>query len=402
MEFLTSNAKRKVIRAGRRGGKTVGAAILAVESFLRGRRILYAAPTQDQVETFWWEVKRALKEPIDAGVFYKNETLHVIDLPNTKQRIRAKTAWNADTLRGDYADLLILDEYQLMNEDAWERVGAPMLLDNNGDAIFIYTPPSLHSRSVSKARDPLHAAKMYRRALQDKTGRWAAFHFSSHENPYISQEALAGLTEDMTELAIRQEIYAEDIEEIPGALWRYQLLEQLRVAEYPELVRIVVAVDPEAESHEQSAETGIIVAGIAANKHIYVLDDASLRGTPEQWGSAAVLAYYRYEADRIIGEVNNGGEMVGYVIRTIDPSVPFSAVRASRGKAIRAEPVAALYEQGKVHHVKIFSELEEQLCSWVPGNKSPDRLDALVWAITELAFFRRAARTGGIRALPRF
>src|SRR5512146_2035753 len=172
--FIDSQAKRKIIRAGRRGGKTVGMSICAVQKFLEGKRVLYAAPTAEQIGRFWTTVVRALDEPIRAKVFNKNETEHVIELPNTEQRIRAKTAWNADTLRGDYADVLIIDEWQLMNEEAWEVVGAPMLLDNNGDAVFIYTPPSLHSRSASKARHPQHAAKLYKKAAQDATGRWAA------------------------------------------------------------------------------------------------------------------------------------------------------------------------------------------------------------------------------------
>ena len=113
--FISSQAKRKIIRAGRRGGKTVGIAIPAVTQFLDGHRVLYAAPTEDQIGSFWYEVKRALQEPIDNGIFIKNETMHYIELPGTKQRIRAKTAYNADTLRGDYADELLLDEFQLMN-----------------------------------------------------------------------------------------------------------------------------------------------------------------------------------------------------------------------------------------------------------------------------------------------
>lgn len=211
-EFIQSPAKRKVIRAGRRAGKTIGAALLACEGFLDGRRVLYAAPTSEQIETFWREVKASLAEPIGSGVLYKNESLHSIELPNSERRIRAKTAWNADTLRGDYADLLILDEWQLMNEDTWEVVGAPMLLDNNGDAVFIYTPPSLRSAGVSKARDPRHASKMFKAAVEDKTGRWQAFHFTSRENPYISQQALEELIQDMSKQSYRQEILAEDDE----------------------------------------------------------------------------------------------------------------------------------------------------------------------------------------------
>ena len=208
--FRRSKAKRKVIRAGRRGGKTTGSAIIAVDYFLAGKRVLYAAPTIDQVEAFWFEVCRALEEPIQAKLFNKNETEHSIEFPGTKQRIRAKTAWNADTLRGDYADLLILEEWQLSNEDAWEVVGAPMLLDNDGDAIFIYTPPSLRSTGTSKARDPRHAAKLYLKAQEDKSGRWETFHFTSYDNPHLSRVALNEITKDMSRDAYRHEIMAED------------------------------------------------------------------------------------------------------------------------------------------------------------------------------------------------
>jgi hypothetical protein len=148
--FLASPAKRKVIRAGRRGGKTVGVALIALLAFLAGKRVLYAVPTQEQIDRFWFEVKRALEPVIELGHLYKNETRHTIEVHDMETRIRAKTAWNADTLRGDYADVLILDEYQLMDEDAWGYVGAPMLLDNDGDAIFIYTPPSTEQTTVSK------------------------------------------------------------------------------------------------------------------------------------------------------------------------------------------------------------------------------------------------------------
>ena len=206
--WLSSRAKRKIIRAGRRIGKTTGVGILAVRAFLSGKRVLYAGPTSDQLDVFWNEVTHALREPIFAQTFYKNETEHVIELLGTKQRIRAKTAWNADTLRGDFGDLLILDEWQLMCEDAWGRVGAPMLLDNDGDAVFIYTPPSLSSRSASKASDPQHAAKMFKSAVKEmerarvenRPARWEAFHGTSHDNPYISKEALAEISKDMTRL----------------------------------------------------------------------------------------------------------------------------------------------------------------------------------------------------------
>jgi len=392
-DFIESVSKRKVIRAGRRGGKTVGMAILAIKRFLAGQRVLYAAPTQDQIERFWFEVTAALSEPMQAGVYYKNETRHVIEVPMTENRIRAKTAWNADSLRGDYADVLILDEYQLMDETAWTEVGAPMLLDNNGDAVFIYTPPSLHSRGTSKARDPQHAAKLYKKASSDNTGRWEVFHFTSWDNPHISREALEDISKDMTALAIRQEINAEDIDEAPGALWTREIIEAGRVVKSPEsLSTIVVGVDPSTTTGGD--EAGVITAGVIGDDY-YTLADDSLQGSPEAWAQAAITAFHRYKADCIVAEKNNGGEMIESVIRqavinaklkdnTVG-EVPVRLVWASRGKATRAEPISAIAEKGRDHHVGVFEKLEDELCLWTPGDASPNRLDAKVWAMSYLS-----------------
>lgn len=202
----------------------------------------------------------------------------------------------------------------------------------------------------------------------------------------------------------RQELYAELLSEVPGALWKRALIDANRRdpeigGQIPEMLRIVVAVDPAATSSEESDETGIIVAGLGTDMHGYVLEDCSLRGTPGEWGAAAVAAYHRHRADLVIAETNNGGDMVQYTIATVDPAVPSKAIWASRGKYTRAQPVAALYEQGRVHHLKLppkvtegglvvgaLEELEDQLCTWVPivDKHSPDRLDADVWALTEL------------------
>lgn len=183
----------------------------------------------------------------------------------------------------------------------------------------------------------------------------------------------------------RQEIYGELLEEIPGALWTRAGIEALRVRREPPLERVVVAIDPAVTNEEESDETGIVVAGRGVDGHGYVLEDGSCRDTPLNWARRAVRAYVEWEGDRVLAEVNNGGDMVELTVRTVAPNISYRAVRASRGKMARAEPVAALYEQGKVHHVGSFPELEDQLCSWVPGTeKSPDRLDALVWAVTDL------------------
>ncbi|MBA7618923.1 hypothetical protein ES703_26255 [subsurface metagenome] len=185
----------------------------------------------------------------------------------------------------------------------------------------------------------------------------------------------------------RQELAGEILDDNPDALWERGRIDELRVRKHPDLIRVVVGVDPAVSAREESSDTGIIVAGIAQvgdKMHGYILDDLTIKGTPDQWATAAVTGYHKALADKIIGEVNNGGDMVEHTVRTVDPTVPFKSVHASRGKYVRAEPVSALYEQGRVHHVGFFSDLEDQLCEWVPGDTSPDRLDALVWALTEL------------------
>lgn len=183
----------------------------------------------------------------------------------------------------------------------------------------------------------------------------------------------------------RQELEGQILEDREGALWQRQpMIEAHRVTETPDIVRVVVGIDPSTTDNQTSAEAGIIIAGRGTDGHGYVLGDESLRGSPHQWASAAAAAYHRFKADRVIAEVNQGGLMVETTLRTVAPNVAYKAVHAAKGKVTRAEPVSALYEQGRVHHLGTFPDLEDQLCQWVPGEKSPDRLDALVWAMTEL------------------
>lgn len=181
----------------------------------------------------------------------------------------------------------------------------------------------------------------------------------------------------------RQELLAEILTDVPGALWTYAMLEDRRAA--PDLTRVVVAIDPAVTSGEDSDETGLIVAGLGIDGRGYVLADRSCRLSPDGWARRAVAAFDDHSADLVVAEVNNGGDMVEHTIKTIRKTLPYKKIHASRGKQTRAQPVAALYEQGRVSHVEVFSELEEQLTTWTPeSGTSPDRLDALVWALTEL------------------
>lgn len=184
----------------------------------------------------------------------------------------------------------------------------------------------------------------------------------------------------------RQELHAHILDDNPNALWKREWLDDSRVNSHPDLTSIVVAVDPPAS--ETGAECGIIVVGEIAKQNefeYFILDDMSIQGRPNEWASQVIAAYNKFRADRIIAEKNNGGDMVKSTIQNADDKAPVSLVWASRGKYTRAEPVSLLYEQGKVHHVGNFSELEDQLTEWEPGDESPDRLDALVWGVSYLA-----------------
>ena len=201
-EIAASNAKRIVVNAGRRAGKTTLAARISIKKMiLEKRRVLLSSTTQNQADAFWEKSKTWLHELISAGVVEKNEQRRMLTYTVNGGCIRVKTAYDADTLRGDYADFLVLDECALLAPDAWDKVGAPMLLDNDGDAWFISTP---------RRRNWFHT--LYQKASSDTTGRWASFHFTSFDNPHLSREALDEVASDLTHEAYQQEIMAEFLE----------------------------------------------------------------------------------------------------------------------------------------------------------------------------------------------
>lgn len=187
----------------------------------------------------------------------------------------------------------------------------------------------------------------------------------------------------------RQELEGEILTDVPGTLWSYSNLDQYRVSKAPELKQIVVAIDPAVTAKEDSNETGILVVGIDEKNEGYVLDDLSGVYHPNEWATIAIKLHESWKANYIVAEVNQGGDLVLNNIQQVAKAqnllhITVKAVRATRGKYTRAEPVASLYEQGKIHHVGNFPFLEDQMCTWLPGESSPDRLDALVWGFTQL------------------
>ncbi len=282
------------------------------------------------------------------------------------------TADEPERLRGKQHMKIWADEMCAWRyPEAWDQAALGLRLGDNPQVVVTTTPrPTKELRAL--VADP--TTVVTRGSTYDNKGNLAQAFLNKIITKY-----------EGTRLG-RQELAAEILTDNPGALWKRSDIEALRVRVAPACTRIVVAIDPSATNNPTSAEAGIIVVGLGIDDHGYVLEDVSLHGTPNEWATAAVEAYHRWSADRIIGEVNNGGDMVEAVIRAVDEKVSYKAVHASRGKITRAEPISALYEKKKVHHVGSFATLEDQMCDYDPKTAkfSPDRMDGLVWGLTEL------------------
>jgi len=280
------------------------------------------------------------------------------------------SAEESDRLRGPQHDFAWCDEIATWkNPDTWDMLLFGLRLGDDPRVVVTTTP---------------RPTKIVKELLADSTcvvTRGTTYENRDNLAPTFYSKIVRRY--EGTRLG-RQELLAEVLTDTPGALWTYELLDACRVHELPDLVRVVVAIDPAVTANEESDETGIIAAGIGSDGHGYVFGDESDIYAPVEWARAAIKLYREHFADLIVAEVNNGGDMVGFTVATVDPHANFKAVRASRGKYTRAEPIAALYEQGFIHHVGDLAKLEDQLCTWVPGADSPDRLDVAVWALTEL------------------
>lgn len=267
--------------------------------------------------------------------------------------------------------------------DWWEEMAANTQLKKAWDQAALGLRLGDHPHSIASTTP--RGTKDYRevRQLPGISLTTGITTFDNPHNPLEWQERMRARYEG-TRLG-RQELAGELLEDAEGALWARETIDAHRVESHPDLARVIVAIDPAATSGEDADDTGIVVAGRGTDGHAYVLADMTCHLPPDQWAQRAWQGYETYNADRVVAEVNNGGEMVRLTLKTTGHPMAYRALHASRGKQTRAEPVAALYEQGKVHHVGGFAELEDQQCNWVPGEgESPDRVDALVWALTEL------------------
>ncbi|MFV1749432.1 DNA-packaging protein [Phaeobacter sp. JH18-22] len=367
--------------AGRGWGKTrTGAEWIREQVKAGAQRIALIAETQKDLEEVMINGDSGL-----LSVFPEDEKPHVRYKPVrvTFKNGAIALGYNAtepNQLRGPQFDAAWCDELAKWRyaRETWDMLQFGLRLGKHPQALVTTTPrpTELIKALVASKEGEVHVT---RGSTMDNRANLAKSFLRK------VQERYAG-----TRLG-RQELNAEILGDLPGALWSQATIDTYRVSAPPELRRTVIAVDPATTNTEESDEHGIVAVGAAgtdSDQAGYVLEDASQGGSPAEWAKAAVALYHKHQADAIVAEVNQGGDMVEHTIRTVAPHVNVIQVRASRGKHVRAEPVAALYAQGRIRHVGQYPELENQLTQFTnegyQGDNSPDRADALVWACTEL------------------
>lgn len=367
-----------LILAGRGFGKTrSGAEWLAGKAIRNpGVRCAIIARTAADVRTVCLEgvsgILSILRE-YDAIAEY-NKSLGIIKIKNGSI-IYTYSAEEPDRLRGPQHHFVWADELAAWQyPDTWAQMQFGLRLGIHPQVVVTTTP-----RPTPIIKDLIK---------RETTAITRGSTFDNAEN--LSESALLEMQLRYAGTRLgQQELYGVVLDDNPGALWNRALLEGTRIQRdaLPPLVRIVVGVDPAVTSGEESDMTGIIVAGMSAASEFYVLADKTIKASPQIWGDQVISSFEEYKADRIICETNNGGDLVLHLLRTIKANAPVKKVTASRGKAVRAEPIAALFEQGRAHLVGYFPELEDEMCEFEPGLNmpSPDRMDAMVWALTELS-----------------
>jgi phage terminase large subunit-like protein len=389
-----------LLLAGRGFGKTrVGAEWCHDRAAKSPCRIAIVAATMDDAEKVCVSGESgvlATAKPWFRPVFKPSKHGGLVTWPNGSQA-ELYSGENPQGLRGPQFHAAWLDELLKWRrmQATWDMLAMALRLGDDPKRVITTTPTpaKLLKELLADKRtgaDGLPLVRVVRGSTYANAANLAADFLDELKNKY-----------EGTRLG-RQELYAEILDDKPGALWTWRNLDEHRINDrdkIPDLTRIVVAIDPPVTSGEDADECGIVAAGVGPDRHGYVLQDASERGlSPKQWAEKGLRLYVEHDADCIVAEANNGGEMITQVIRNLDGSVPVRLVYASRGKVTRAEPVSNLYEQGRVHHVGSFSQLETQMCDFTTdfdrktAGYSPDRVDALVWAITELMLSKQGGQ----------
>ena len=367
-----------LILAGRGWGKTLtGAQDMAWFALNNpDSRLAIVAPTFADGRDTCIEGESGLLSIMDDKIIANyNRSLGEIVLHNGS-RFKTFSADTPERLRGPQHHRVWCDELGSWKyTETWDQMMFGLRLGEHPKVVVTTTPKPI----------PLIKDLLKRKDTYTTTGST----FENKEN--LAEASLSQLKEkyEGTRLG-RQELYAEVLEDVEGSLWSRDMIESSMIRyneKLPSFKRIVIAVDPAVTANKRSDETGVVVCAEDFQGKYYILNDLSGKYSPDAWAKKVVEAYESYKADKVIAEVNNGGDLVERVVKTVDRNVNYKSVRATRGKFVRAEPIAALYEQKRVRHLNRFNLLEDQLCSYNPEitSQSPDRLDALVWGLTELS-----------------
>lgn len=371
--IVNSDKRFTVTEASTKCGKTFSHIFWLFEEAHKGQpgaEYWWIAPVYSQAEIAF---KRLMRKVAESGAYIVNLSKLSITTP-VGTIISFKSADNPNTLYGENVHAFVFDEYSRAKEEAW-FVLRTTITYTKAKGKFIGNVVARNwawelARKAEKGDDPdfeYHKITAYEAI---KAG-------------ILSQEEIDQAKKDLPDRVFRM-LYLAEFTEIEGALWTWDMIDHNRVAECPQLMRVAIPVDPAVTANDNSDETGIIPVGMASNGHFYVLSDYTGKYSPEQTARRVSQAFDNHKADIVIGEVNNGGDYIETVLKLVGGEMKYEGVHASRGKATRAEPIALLYSQGRVHHVGRFSELENEQTTWAPntGAKSPNRIDSLVWGLT--------------------
>ena len=375
---IPTGTKYQIVTKGRRFGATRGAAHAFVEWGLEGKKLLWGDTINGNIDRYFDRYfLPALKQTNITYNYQRQQKQLIIE----DGYIDFRSADRPENWEGFGYDVIFLNEAGIIlkNKYLYTNAVLPMLMDSPTSLLIAAGVPK---GKFDKNNDQ-HPFYSIFKAAQSKAPGYNLLEYSSYDNPLLPKEEIMELEKEIARMSpgmVEQEIYGHFVDGVTGVLWTPEIIHH---SDIPDLKRVVIGVDPSGSKNGD--EVGIISVGIANNGNIYVLSDKTGGYTPLQWGTITVNEHNALKANAVVVERNYGGDMVKANILNVDKFVRVKEVTASRSKEIRAEPVVGLYEQGRVFHAKGLHKLENEMLSWVPGlGKSPNRIDALVWAITDL------------------
>lgn len=377
---IPKGVKYQIITKGRRFGATRGAAHACIEYCLEGEKILWGDTINSNIDRYYERYFLPALKATQLNFEYKKQQKQ---LYIENGYIDFRSADNPENWEGFGYNKIFLNEAGIIlkNKYLYTNAVLPMLMDYP-DSVLIAAGVPKGKLLKTNEQHPFYTLYL---AGKNKVSGYNVLEFSSYDNPLLSKEDIKELEQEISRMnpaMVDQEIYGKFVDGVSGTLWSPEMIKYAH--HIPHLTRIVVGVDPSGS--KEGDEVGIVTAGIDSNDNIYVLSDRTKGCTPLEWATITINEYKANNADCIAAERNFGGDMVKHTLLMVDNLVRIKEVNASKGKDVRAEPIVGYYEQGKVFHVNGLNALENEMLTWVPGitKKSPNRIDALVWAITEL------------------